>query len=429
MCAWTWIASAPFTPRRIRAGCGMRSSARCGCAKKTRRTASGSLIAQTIAANRIRTKRPGTSHREAPDAYAIVAQMPVRVCHPTRRLRRSLPRVLLLSCFAFGCAPASHPTAPYPTAPHSIASSPAPAFAWTTTLDRDHPLVGRIWDVAHQRFVPRSEVEAAIAKAKYVLLGEKHDNPDHHRLQAEMIEVMARAGRHPVVAMEMLDPGDQAAADASVQTNPTDVDAFFAAVAWDKKGWPAATEYAPIVRVALRDHLPIAAANMSTADTKALIHQGAIALDPDRVARLGLTAPMPKALTDSLREELSESHCGMLPDSMFDPMVLAQHARDAQMADTLLARGKETGAVLIAGTGHVRIDRGVPWELSRRVETHSVSVAFAEVTHGEIDPLKYAAIWHADTLPFTYVWFTPRATDEDPCAGMRKMHAPAASPN
>jgi hypothetical protein len=49
-----------------------------------------------------------------------------------------------------------------------------------------------------------------------------------------------------------------------------------------------------------------------------------------------------------------------------------------------------------------------------------VSVAFAEVEHGDLEPARYAANWHADALPFNYVWFTPRATDEDPCQGMRK---------
>jgi uncharacterized iron-regulated protein len=301
-----------------------------------------------------------------------------------------------------------------------LEASPAVSFEWTTRLDRDHPLVGRIWDVSRARFVTREELEGAIAQARFVLLGEKHDNPDHHRLQAELIDALVRRGRHPVVALEMLDSDDQANVDTSARANPGSVEAFFKAVAWDKKGWPPASEYAPIVRSALGSGLPIVAANMTSAETKALVHHGIGALDPERVVRLGLATPMPKELAASLRLELADSHCGMLPDAMFDPMVLAQSARDAEMAETLLASGKQSGAVLIAGTGHVRVDRGVPWQLARRGETGAVSVAFTEVEHADLEPSRYAANWHAEALPFTYVWFTPRATDEDPCQGMRK---------
>ena len=34
-------------------------------------------------------------------------------------------------------------------------------------------------------------------------------------------------------------------------------------------------------------------------------------------------------------------------------------------------------------------------------------------------PGDYAARYGATTLPFDYVWFTPRASDEDRCAAMR----------
>jgi uncharacterized iron-regulated protein len=329
---------------------------------------------------------------------------------------------LAATAWCVACA-ARRPTAAPATANERHAApvdSPAVSFEWTTRLDRDHPLVGRIWDVSRARFATREELEAAIAQVRFVLLGEKHDNPDHHRLQAEMIAAMVRRGRRPVVALEMLDSDDQSSVDASARTNPGSVDAFFKAVAWDRKGWPPASEYAPVVRAALESGLPIAAANMTSTETKALVHQGVGALDPQRVARLGLTTPMPDELTASLRLELADSHCGMLPEAMFDPMVLAQRARDAEMAETLLASGKQSGAVLIAGTGHARMDRGVPWQLARRGETNVVSVAFTEVEYDDLDPTRYAASWHAQALPFTYVWFTPRATDEDPCQGMRK---------
>jgi uncharacterized iron-regulated protein len=73
-------------------------------------------------------------------------------------------------------------------------------------------------------------------------------------------------------------------------------------------------------------------------------------------------------------------------------------------------------ALLVAGAGHVRNDRGVPWILGRiQPGTATVSLAFVEVQTAWKDPAAYAALFHATTLPFDFVWFTPRLDDEDPC--------------
>jgi hypothetical protein len=88
-------------------------------------------------------------------------------------------------------------------------------------------------------------------------------------------------------------------------------------------------------------------------------------------------------------------------------MVLAQRARDAMLADNLLATTRD-GAVLIAGVGHVRVDRGVPAYLRAR-EPGAVIAAVAplEVRDDWTRPLDYAASLDG-TLPYDWVWFTPR---------------------
>jgi uncharacterized iron-regulated protein len=97
-------------------------------------------------------------------------------------------------------------------------------------------------------------------------------------------------------------------------------------------------------------------------------------------------------------------------------MAAIQRAKDAQMAQSLIAAGDFQGAVLIAGAGHVRNDYGIPFYVSadgtgRRV----LSVAFLEIDKGKLEPHEYALAYPDGRLPFDYVWFTPRADDEDPC--------------
>src|SRR5262245_58173308 len=87
------------------------------------------------------------------------------------------------------------------------------AAPWVSPLLADHPLVGTIWDARERRATTRAMLDAAAARADFVLLGETHDNPDHHRLQLELLEAMVRAGRRPAVALEQLDREHQAALD------------------------------------------------------------------------------------------------------------------------------------------------------------------------------------------------------------------------
>ena len=66
----------------------------------------------------------------------------------------------------------------------------------------------------------------------------------------------------------------------------------------------------------------------------------------------------------TLASELAGSHCGALPAYRFPTMSLAQRYTDAHLAEALVkAAEKHGGAFLLAGNGHVRTDRGVPWYL------------------------------------------------------------------
>ena len=107
---------------------------------------------------------------------------------------------------------------------------------------------------------------------------------------------------------------------------------------------------------------------------------------------------------------------------MIESMVRAQWARDAHMANVIAAvETTDTGIVLIAGTGHARLDRGVPHHLARtQPERRAAAVAFLEVAPGKLTPDDYAAVFGAARLPFDFIWFTPRIDDRDPCERFRE---------
>lgn len=254
----------------------------------------------------------------------------------------------------------------------------------------------------------------------YVLLGEKHDNPDHHALQARMLRAMVDAGRKPVVAFEMFDGDDQPALDASRREHPRDAASLAAAVSWEKSGWPPWTDYAPIAQLALDHELPIVATGLPRSRMRAMMKPHDADAGGPAPEPLDEGTPLTPEQEASLREELRESHCGHLPEARIGAMIRFQRARDAAMAAALIAAtnaARTPDAVLVAGTGHTRRDRGAGRDLlSRDPKKPLVSIAFVEVQADKREPAAYASRWNTNVLPFDYAWFTPRATDEDPCA-------------
>jgi uncharacterized iron-regulated protein len=313
---------------------------------------------------------------------------------------------------ALGCAGSNgaHP-------PPQLDAAPA---RWQSKRDIDHPLVGVIVDVAAQRRVSEAELIARVQAADIVLVGETHDNPDHHRLEASLLQAFATAHHAPAVVFEMLKREQQPAIDASLAAHPGDADALARAVAWESLGWPAWWMYRPVFEASLASHGPILGAGLDRNAAMGIAHGGVAALDPALVQTFGLAAPLHAEVQATMRREMSEAHCGLLPDGMLDSMVLVQRARDALLAERL-HEGVEgsRGALLIAGAGHVRRDQGVPAQLTRAYGASSLAIGLLQVNAEDTSPELYAAGFQAHLLPFDFVWFTPRANDVDHCAELR----------
>jgi uncharacterized iron-regulated protein len=310
----------------------------------------------------------------------------------------------------------------------ACAASPK-APSWRSPLDRDHAMVGRIEAVATQRTLEPATLFDALAEARLVLLGEKHDNPDHHMLQAQAIDALVARGRKPAVVFEMIERGQQAALDEARARAPGDVDAIAAALDWERSGWPEWSLYRPVFESAVRHGLAIVAGSLDRAAVMDVARRGTSALEPSFVAEHRLSEPSTDASADALREEMRQAHCSMMPESMLDAMVLVQRARDAMLASqthAALARGESV--VLIAGNGHARKDRGVPRYLERAYGVGAAVLALLEVRSdvGEVRGL--APDDAGGGLPYDYVWLTPRASDEDPCASLRERHAHESRP-
>jgi len=292
-------------------------------------------------------------------------------------------RILLLCCLSLLVACQSRGVLP-PPAP--IASE-----------GRDHADLGVILDLrSGERITPQRLVER-LARASRVVVGEQHDNPDHHALQLWLSRELAAQRPQGSVLLEMLNPSQQARVDqvrAETRAGRPPLDAI-RALAW-QPGWDWAM-YGALVRYQLRQPYPLLAANLDREEIMRIYQQ--------RPALQG-QASTAAAVQQRLQRDIRESHCGLLPESQVPAMLAVQQQRDRRMAEALLAAPRPS--LLLAGAFHARKDLGVPLHLADLGAGQGNAVLMLAEVGRQVDASM------AD-----YVWFTAAQPEQDHCAKLR----------
>ncbi len=284
---------------------------------------------------------------------------------------------------------------------------------WKSELYSDHELVGRIWSSASDEYITESELDSAASGARYLLLGEKHDNPDHHDLQLRLLEKALSSGSVGRVVFEMLDSDSDTSLASLYEQGFDNHDQIKDFLSWDEEGWDWEF-YGPLISAAYSKEVPIRAGNISSAEVGRVY--GA-----DSSEFLYLADVLDADTMNQLNMDIDQSHCGMLPESQFPSMVRVQQVRDYEMAASMLQNSANEKTVLIAGNYHVRQDLGVPNYLLAQDDNlqreNIISVAFLEVQTGENRPQEYLQRF-GNIAAYDFIWFTPAVSDEDYCASL-----------
>ena len=239
----------------------------------------------------------------------------------------------------------------------------------------------------------------ALPPAPIVILGETHDNPVHHALQARAIAAI----RPSALVWEML-TADQAARMPEVRDDAAVVGA---ALGWEGTGWPDFAMYFPLVQAAgAARHF---GGGVPREQARGAFAQGAAAVFAGDAARFGLDVALRPDDQAAREAEQFDAHCAAMPLAMMGGMVEAQRLRDAELARVALVALEQTGGpvVVIAGSGHARRDQGIPAALSLA----SPGIGVLSLAFLESDPGAGA--------PFDLWLVTDPAEREDPCASLR----------
>tara|TARA_B110000858_G_scaffold197470_2_gene259231 strand:- start:50334 stop:51239 length:906 start_codon:yes stop_codon:yes gene_type:complete len=283
---------------------------------------------------------------------------------------------------------------------------------WQSQLHAEHVLVGMVWDSQADSFIEVDELFSRIEGVSYLLLGEKHDNPDHHALQLRIFDHVLQAGAVSAISFEMMNSDQQPLLRDMPLSRQSSLAQINEYLRWDNDAWNW-DYYGPLLRRAIQAGVLINAANISNEEMMEVY--GA----PTSVNIEGV---LDEQAMEALDKDIDESHCGMLPKSQFPAMVRVQQARDFAMANSLAVSKEQQLQLLIAGNYHIRRDLGVPNYLLKREssleEGQIVSLAFMEVDEASSEPADYLQQF-GSVKAYDYIWFTPAVSDEDYCASLR----------
>ena len=144
------------------------------------------------------------------------------------------------------------------TACHSLPSLPE----WQSPEGREHPELGLIVDLRSDAVLTPAQLVAELQAQDRLLVGERHDNPDHHALQLWLLRALAEERPQGSLLLEMLDPQQQALVDAvrrEVREGRVPAD-LPEALGW-QRGWDWA-QYGALVSHALAQPYPLLHANL-----------------------------------------------------------------------------------------------------------------------------------------------------------------------
>ena len=228
------------------------------------------------------------------------------------------------------------------------------------------------WVVPAGKKATSTEIIARAAKQSVVLLGETHDNLEHHRWQLQMLAALHAVRPDMVIGFEMFPRRVQKALDRWVAGELSETE-FLAAADWDAVWNTEASYYLPLFHFARMNRIPMLALNIDTRLRREISAKGF-----DGVAeseREGVTRPAAPniAYLDYLlpiyreheREGKKKSETSR-DDPDFRRFVESQQLWDRAMAQAIQRALERPGRPLVVGimgAGHIKHGYGVPHQL------------------------------------------------------------------
>lgn len=234
---------------------------------------------------------------------------------------------------------------------------------------------GTAGEASGATFVPRSatDIIAAAARRPVVLLGEHHDNAEHHRWQLQVLAALHAQRADLVIGFEMFPRRVQPVLDRWVAGELSEAD-FLRLSEWSRVWGFDPQLYLPLFHFARINRVPMIALNVERALVRQVGAGGWDSVPEAQREGVGRPAQPAPAYAARLREAFemhmpprgSGSPSAAEIDTQFNRFLEAQLTWDRAMAEALARRTRAPSPPLVVGimgSGHLQFDHGVPEQL------------------------------------------------------------------
>lgn len=235
-----------------------------------------------------------------------------------------------------------------------------------------------------QKLTPQ-QLLAKLRDRPRIIVGEKHDNLQHHQIEQWLVESLPRQRTQGSVLMEMITPSQQdkvnAVKDQLKQGKTLTGQQITEQTAW-QKGWKWEL-YSGVTTAALAGSYPLLSANLDRSEIKKfyqhpLVVTGALSTQP--------------SVREAIAKTIEESHGGKLEPKQAEAMLAIQQQRDRRMAESLLAA--PTPALLIVGGYHANRALGVPLHVEDIAPMTELTVVMLAEEGVKVDKSNADFVWY-----------------------------------
>jgi uncharacterized iron-regulated protein len=261
---------------------------------------------------------------------------------------------------------------------------------------KGHFRIGRIIHLDTGKALSFDRLIDQLESKDLIFIGEKHDNPEHHLIQVQILQaLMARCGDLSV-AMEFFQETQQPVLDRYMEGTSTET-VFLKDVDWSKAWSFDYYFYRPLIFMLREKRSRIHAINAPNDIVKKVARSGLNSLKPEERNQLAKDIDLDNEKHRAYLRDVYKQHTSR-DLKKFDYFYQAQCVWEDTMAENIAECLKENKQrmVVFAGNGHIINRYGVPERTLKRVRVNMATIV--------LYPLTDRTIIEKETAD--YVWLT-----------------------
>ncbi|MBI3038193.1 ChaN family lipoprotein [bacterium] len=243
--------------------------------------------------------------------------------------------------------------------------------------------INSIFSSALGKTISCSDFVGEISKSRIVLVGESHTADIHHKMQLKIVQSLFELGKPVILALEMFPPSANECLNGFVSGAFSEED-FLTQSHWFKIWGHNFRYYKPIFDYARQKKIPLFGINIPHSLASKVRMIGIEGLSPEERNGLPLldkTSKEHRFLVNAMLDGI-----GALAPETFDHLYDAQCLWDSAMGEGAIKLSREypmATVVVLAGSGHVAYNLGIPKIIQNRSDFSFSSVLAVDIEQME----------------------------------------------